>query len=79
MNRRAANGGGSRREEGMRPAEAEPLLTLRAAVLLALATFAGLLVGGLSHAAGVSTAAAFLAGVTAFAGSVTALHRLIGR
>ena len=59
------------------PAQA-PFLTMRTAVIILAAVVIGIVVGVLSFFAGHIIAAAFLAGLCAFGGSIPVLHSLIG-
>lgn len=54
-----------------------PLMSLRTAVILALALLAGVLIGALSFFAGHNTAAALLAGVIAIGGAALGLNKLV--
>jgi hypothetical protein len=54
-----------------------PLLTIRAALLLFIAIFVGILVAALSQWAGQPEAATVLAGITASGSSLLALDHLI--
>ncbi|MCA2229302.1 hypothetical protein [Nonomuraea aurantiaca] len=56
-----------------------PLLSLRAAVILALALAAGVVVGALTLWTGVVPPAAVLTGIAAFGGTVRGLHDVIGK
>ncbi|MFI1279960.1 MULTISPECIES: hypothetical protein [unclassified Streptomyces] len=60
-----------------RPGGDPPFLTLHTAVVLLLALFAGLVVGGLSLFGGVRPALALLAGLTAAGAVVPAARGLI--
>jgi hypothetical protein len=55
------------------------LLSVRAAVVLALAIFAGLVVGGLSHLAGRSWPESLLAALGAIGGAVALFEKIIER
>jgi hypothetical protein len=60
------------------PANADPLLSPHAALVLLAATCIGLVTGGLTFLAGPPAAGAVLAGLTGFGGAVPVLHQLIG-
>ncbi|MFE2291150.1 hypothetical protein [Streptomyces sp. NPDC059452] len=53
-------------------------MSLRTAVIFLIGIFLGLLVGGLTHLDGHSTAMAVLAGLGAAGASIPVLHMMIG-
>jgi hypothetical protein len=62
----------------MTPAPPEPLLTVRAALVLLLAVVIGLLAGGLSYLADNSVPSAILRGGAASAAATLLFHKVIG-
>ncbi len=63
----------------MTPSPPDPLLTVRAAVVLLLALVVGLLAGGLSYLMGHSLPSAVLSGGGAAGAGLMLFHSVIGR
>ncbi|MEU4584462.1 hypothetical protein AB0F92_20565 [Kitasatospora aureofaciens] len=55
-----------------------PFLTVRTAIILLMAAFIGLIVGGLTFLSGGPAAGAVLAGLTGAGASVLGLQKLVG-
>lgn len=62
-----------------RPPGSGPLLTVRAALVLLMASVVGLVVGGLSYLADHNVPDAVLVGGTAVGGALLLFHTLLGR
>ncbi|SCE29436.1 hypothetical protein GA0115244_122575 [Streptomyces sp. DvalAA-19] len=77
MTTQPSPGTGSPPPDPQQPGEG-PLVSLRTAVIFLIGIFLGLIVGGLTHLDGHSTAMAVLTGLGATGVSIPVLHVMIG-